>query len=116
MNASVFGRMAAPTCDDPAVFRNRRRFSDPVSPLNCDLHDAARMLAAAVEMVDGLGLEILSVDADRQRNRRILVNYSPLCAALEGVEYKRGPEWSHWTASRFGVEIRWCVPVAEVAA
>lgn len=116
MNAPVFGRMATPTCDDPAVFRNRRRFTDPCSELNSDLHDAARMLAAAVELVDGLGLEILTVEADRQRNRRILVKHSPLCAALEGVEYKRGAEWSHWTASHFGVEIRWCVPVAEVAA
>lgn len=116
MSEAVFSRISTPTCDDPAVFKSRRRFTDPCSELNCDLHDAARMLAATVEMVDGLGLEILTVEADRQRNRRILVAYSPQCAALEGVEYKRGPEWSHWSASRFGVEIRWCIPVREVAA
>ena len=40
-----------------------RRFSDPVSPLNDGIHDETRMLLSAVELVDKLGLKIISVDA-----------------------------------------------------
>lgn len=114
MNEAVFGRKATPVTADPAVFRSRR-FSDPVSDLNAEAWDNTRLLATAVEMVDGLGLHILSVEADRLRNRRILVEYTPECAALEGVEIHRTAEWSHWAANRFGVEIRWCLPAQEVA-
>lgn len=98
----------------PAVFRTRR-FSDPVSPLNETIHDTARALAQAVEMVDGLGLQIISVEAERSRNKRIHVAYSASCDALDGVETSRNAEWSHWTANRFGVEIRWCIPTQEAA-
>lgn len=98
----------------PGVFRSRR-FSDPVSPLNESIHDAARTLARAIEMVDGLGLQIISVEAERSRNRRIHVTYSAACDALDGVETRRNAEWSHWTANRFGVEIRWCIPSREAA-
>lgn len=114
MNESVFGRKADPVTADPAVFRSRR-FSDPVSDLNAETWDNTRLLTAAVEMVDGLGLRILSVEADRRRNRRIHVEYAPECAALEGVEVSRNAEWSHWTANRYGVEINWCLPAREVA-
>lgn len=100
--------------DTPAVF-TRRRFSDPVSDLNAAIHDRARLLASAVEMVDGLGLQILSVEADGSRNSRILVANSPECDALDGVEIMRAQGYSHWSASRFGVEIRWCVLVQEAA-
>lgn len=100
---------------DPATFMTRRRFSDPVSPLNDEIHDQARLLAAAVEAVDHLGIEIMAVEADRTRNKRIQVAYSPACDALGGVETARGPEWSHWTANRFGVEIVWCIHVGVAA-
>lgn len=94
----------------PAVFRPRR-FSDPVSPLNDELHETTQRLAHAVEMVDRLGIRIMAVEADRTRNRRIQVSYSPECNALEAVEVARDATWSHWCANRFGVEIRWCIPV-----
>lgn len=110
MTTAVFGRKAAPTRDDPAVFR-ARRFTDPVSDLNADVHDRARLLAQAVEMVDGLGLQILAVEADRTRNSRVMVMHARECDALEGVEVARQGGFSHWCATRFGVEIRWCIPV-----
>jgi hypothetical protein len=94
----------------PAAFRPRR-FSDPVSDLNADIHDQARMLSAAVEMVDKLGIRIIAVEADRARNRRIQVAYGPECHALDAIEVARDAAWSHWCANRFGVEIRWCIPV-----
>lgn len=97
--------------DCPPVF-HPRRFSDPVSPLNDSLIDQTRMLAAAVKLIDERGLRILSVDADRSRNKRVLVEYSRKeCDALEGVEVARQGGFSHWSANRFGVEIRWCIPV-----
>ena len=95
---------------DPAVFLKRRRFSDPVSQLNDEIHDQARLLAAAVEAVDRLGIEIIAVEADRTRNKRIQVSYSAECDTLGAVETARTPQCSHWTASRFGVEIVWCIP------
>lgn len=98
----------------PNVFR-QRRFSDPVSPLNESIHDAARALAQAVEMVDGLGLQIISIEAERSRNKRIHVTYSADCDALDGVETRCNADWSHWTANRFGVEIIWCIPTREAA-
>lgn len=88
-----------------------RRFSDPVSPLNDGIHDETRMLLSAVELVDKLGLKIISVDADRSRNKRILVSYSSECDALEGVEVARQNSASHWAATRYGVEIRWVIPM-----
>lgn len=96
--------------DTPAVFRPRR-FSDPVSQLNQDVHDTTRRLTQAIEMVDGLGIRIIAVEADRIRNRRIQVAHSRECNALDAVEISRDAVWSHWCANRFGVEIRWCVPV-----
>lgn len=98
----------------PAVFR-RRRFSDPVSSLNETIHDTTRALTQAITMVDGLGLRIISVEAERNRNKRIHVVYGPECAALDAVETSRNAEWSHWTANRFGVEIRWCIAAKKVA-
>ncbi len=95
---------------NPAVFRPRR-FTDPVSQLNDEIHDTTKRLAQAVEMVDRLGIRIIAVEADRARNRRIQVAYSPECQALDAVEVARDATWSHWCASRFGVEIRWVVPV-----
>lgn len=96
--------------DTHAVF-NRRRFSDPVSPLNDSIHDDTRLLAAAVELVDSLGLKIISVETNRWRNKRIHVAYSRACAELEGVETQRSEGFSHWTANRFGVEIVWLIPM-----
>lgn len=114
MSEAIFGRCAQPVTDDPAVFKPRR-FSDPVSPLNADVHDTARLLASAVEMLDGLGIQILAVEADRLRNKRIQVVYGPECERLGGVETARGNGFSHWTANRFGVEIVWCVQTGEAA-
>lgn len=96
--------------DTPVVFKNRR-FSDPVSPLNDDIHDETRRLITAIERVDGLGIQILTVEAERSRNKRILVAYSRECDALDGVEVARQQGHSHWCASRFGVEIRWAIPM-----
>lgn len=96
--------------DTPAVFRPRR-FSDQVSDLNCHVHDKTRLLAQTVEMVDRLGLQIMSVEADRSRNSVIHVMPTAECNALEGVEVARQNGYSHWCANRFGVEIRWCVPM-----
>jgi len=97
--------------DTPAVF-TRRRFSDPVSDLNATVHDKARLLAETVEMIDRLGLQIVSVEADNARNSRVLVIHDPeRCAALGGVEVGRTAGYSHWCATRFGVEIRWCIPM-----
>lgn len=89
-----------------AVF-HPRRFSDPVSDLNADMHDRARLLAQTVEMIDRLGIVIYSVEADRSRNSRVHVAYSRECDALGAIEYKRANGWSHWIANRFGVEIVW---------
>jgi hypothetical protein len=94
--------------DEPAVFRPRR-FSDPVSELNAHVYDKSRLLAQVVEMVDKLGLQILAVEADRTRNSRIMVMNAPECETLEGVEVARQGGFSHWAATRFGVEIRWCI-------
>jgi hypothetical protein len=99
----------------PPAINRPRRFSDPVSPLNCDIHDSARLLANAVELVDQLELEIISIEADNSRNQRILVVYSRACDALEGAETLRRAGWSHWVSNRFGVEIRWCFPTTEAA-
>lgn len=102
--------------DTPAVFRPRR-FSDPVSDLNADIHDRARLLASAVEMVDDLGLQIVSVEADHTRNSRVIViHHTERCAALGGVEVARSAGYSHWCANRFGVEIRWCILIQEQPA
>lgn len=105
---TIFGRKVAPTQADPAVFRPRR-FTDEVSPLNDEMHDQARLLLQAIAMVDRLGLQILSIDADRSRNKRILVSYCRQCDALEGVEIMRQAGASHWGATRYGVEIRWVI-------
>lgn len=94
----------------PAVF-HPRRFSDPVSPLNDGIHDETRMLLSAIALVDRHGLKIISVDADRARNKRILVSHSRECDALEGIEVARQNGASHWAANRYGVEIRWVIPM-----
>lgn len=104
----VFVRKDDLVNDIPPVYR-QHRFSDPVGPLNEEIHDATRMLLQAIALVDELGLQILSVDADRSRNKRILVRYCRQCDALEGVEVMRQGGVSHWAATRYGVEIRWCV-------
>lgn len=96
------------------TFQPRQR-PGQVSSLNADVHDKASLLAAAVEMVDGLGLQIISVEADASRNNRIQVVHSAACAALEGVEIHRQPGYSVWTANRFGVEIRWVAQHVEAA-
>lgn len=94
--------------NDPGVFRPRR-FSDEVSPLNDGIHDEARLLLSAIALIDKLGLKIIAVDADRSRNKRVLVEYCRACEALEGVEIMRAPDASHWAATRHGVEIRWVI-------
>jgi hypothetical protein len=101
--------------DTPAVFRPRR-FSDPVSDLNAAVHDKARLLAQTVEMIDKLGLRIVSVEADHVRNSRVIVSHAPECALLGGVEVARADGYSHWCANRFGVEIRWCILIQEQSA
>lgn len=104
----IFVSKADIEADHPPAF-HPRRFSDPVSDLNAHVYDKLRLLAQAVEMVDRLGLRILSVNADRTRNSRILVERSRECDALEGVEITRTAEYSHWCANRFDVEIVWCI-------
>ena len=113
MAAILQNNLMARDASAPDVFTHRR-LGDSVSPLNDELHDTTRLLAEAVRMIDQLGLKIISVDADRSRNKRVLVSYSRECDALEGVEYKRQGGYSHWCANRFGVEIQWCIP-AEAA-
>lgn len=108
MNEPVYVRKEDIENDRPPAFAHRR-FSDPVSPLNDEIHDTARLLLQAIKVVDDLGLQIICVEADRSRNRRILVTHAPACAALEGVEVVRDRYGSQWVANRFGVEIRWCV-------
>lgn len=110
LNEPVFVRKEDIDNDHPPVFRHHR-FGDAMSPLNADLHDSAAMLLTAIRMVDQLGITILSVDADQQRNKRIHVAYSRECDALEGVEVRRCAEWSVWCANRYGTEIRWCIPM-----
>ena len=102
--------------DMPAAF-TPRRFSDPVSDLNATLYDKARLLAATVETIDRLGLQIVSVEADRTRNSRVIVMHHPeRCAPLGGVEVARDAGYSHWCVNRFGVEIRWCILIQEQPA
>lgn len=91
------------------------RVYDPINPANCDIHDAARLLVAAVETLDRLGIRIVAVEADRLRNQRVVVEYSPACDKLGGVETASGPYWSHWTANRYGIEIRWVLLKGGVA-
>ncbi|MFH2082050.1 MAG: hypothetical protein ABIK08_11265 [Pseudomonadota bacterium] len=90
-----------------AVALRPHRFGDPVNPENGDIHDAARSLVAAVQTLDRLGIRIVSIEADRLRNQRVVVDYSRECDALGGVETVSGPYWSQWTANRYGIEIRW---------
>lgn len=90
-----------------ATLCRAHRFGDPLNPANCDIHDAARGLVAAVETLDRLGISIVSIEADRLRNQRVVVEYSKACDALGGVETVSGPYWSQWTANRYGIEIRW---------
>lgn len=105
-DAPCVTRSQIDTDDAPDVFR--RRFTDPVSALNDTVFDGARMLVKAVEMVDRLGLEIIAIDADRSRNKRVQVRYSRACDELEGAETSRQNGVIHWTANRYGVEIVWC--------
>lgn len=90
-----------------AVLCHPHRFGDPVNPVNCDMLDAARGLVLAVQMIDRLGIEIVSIATDRRRNQRVVVEYCAACDALGGVPFIRGPVWTQWTASRYGIEIRW---------
>lgn len=90
-----------------AVMCRPRRFGDPVSDMNAEVHDAARLLVAAVDTLDRLGIPVITVQADRRRNQRVMVEYCRACDALEGVEFRSGGEWSTWTANRYGIEIRW---------
>lgn len=98
-----------------AVACKPRRFGDPVSDSNCEIHDAARLLLAAVETLDRLGIEVVSVEADCRRNQRVLVEYCRACDALDGVAMMRGPVWTIWSANRYGIEIRWMRETKEVA-
>jgi hypothetical protein len=90
-----------------AVALRARRLDDPMNPENCDIHDAARGLVVAVQTLDRLGIRIVAVEADRLRNQRVVVDYSPACDQLGGMETVCGPYWSQWTAKRYGIEIRW---------
>lgn len=90
-----------------AVLCRPHRFGDPMNPGNNDIHDAARGLVAAVAVLDRLGIAVVSVEADRLRNQRVVVEYSKACDALDGVEIVSGPYWSQMTAHRYGIEIRW---------
>lgn len=92
-----------------------RRFTDSISDLNADVYDSARLLARAVELVDHLGLHIIAVEADRSRNQRLQVTYSPACDQLDGAQTACHNGYCHWTANKFGVEIRWCLPIGEAA-
>lgn len=86
------------------------RFGDPINPANCDIHDAARGLLVAVATLDRLGIVVLSVETDRLRNQRVLVEYCKACDTLGGVECQRFRGLSTWTANRYGIEIRWMRP------
>lgn len=98
-----------------AVLCKPHRFSDPVSDSNCEIHDTARGLVAAVAKLDQMGIEIISIEGDRRRNQRVEVAYSKACDALDGAEFIHGAVWSFWTANRYGIEIRWVRPTREVA-
>lgn len=93
-----------------AVGCKPRRFGDPVSDSNCEIHDAARLLLAAVETLDRLGIEVVSVEADCRRNQRVLVEYCRACDALDGVACMTNPDFTMWTANLHGIEIRWMRP------
>lgn len=88
-----------------------RRLADPVSALNHDVYDQTTLLANAVRLVDHLGVEILSVEAQPYpRNNLILVrDHGQIMATLfpEAVEQRRNASYTVYVASRFGVEIRW---------
>lgn len=98
-----------------AVLCRPHRFDDPISPPNVDIFDTARGLVQAVALLDRLGIEVVTVQADRRRNQRVMVEYCRACDKLEGVECQRSAEWSTWTANRYGIEIRWMRPAIEVA-
>lgn len=87
-----------------------RRFGDAVSDANADVHDAARLLVEAVDTLDRLGLAVITVQADRHRNKRVMVMYSPACDALDGVACMTNPDFTMWTANLHGIEIRWMRP------
>lgn len=80
-----------------------------VAPRNQAVHEAAGQLPAAIERLDRMGLEITSVEADRRRNRRVLVSHGDACAQLDGALVSRGPGWEVWGANLDGVEVRWLV-------
>jgi hypothetical protein len=84
-----------------------RRLGDAVSEINADVHDAARLLVAAVDVLDRLGIPVVTVQADRRRNQRVIVEHCQACDQLGGVEVMRCPDFTLWTANRFGIEIRW---------
>lgn len=90
-----------------AVLCRPHRFGDPISPPNTDIHDAARLLVSAVSTLDRLGFDVVSIEADRRRNQRVVVEYCKACDALDGIAFIRGPVWTQWTANRYGIEIRW---------
>lgn len=90
-----------------AVACRPRRLGDPMNPVNEDIHDAARGLVVAVGLVDQMGIEVIRIEADRRRNQRVFVAYSPACDRLGGVMTSSSPDYSLWTANRFGIEIRW---------
>ena len=98
-----------------AVLPRPHRFDDPISAPNIDIYDTARGLVQAVALIDRLGIEVVTIQADRRRNQRVMVSYNRACDALEGVECQRTADWSIWTASRYGIEIRWLRPACEVA-
>lgn len=84
-----------------------RRFGDSISPVNADIHDSTRLLVEAVDTLDRLGLSVITVQADRRRNKRVMVEYSPACDALDGVACMSNPAFTTWSANRYGIEIRW---------
>jgi hypothetical protein len=98
-----------------AVACRAHRFSDPISEMNGDIRDAARGLVTAVAMLDQMGIAVVSIEADRRRNQRVMVEYSRDCDALNGVPFILGPVWTTWTASRYGIEIRWMLPTESEA-
>ena len=84
-----------------------RRSGDGLSPANAEIHDSPRLLVEAVDTLDRLGLSVITVQADRRRNKRVMVEYSPACDALDGVACMSNPAFTTWSANRYGIEIRW---------
>lgn len=87
-----------------------RRFGDPVSGVNLDIHDSIGLLQAAIRLLDHHEMVILWAEAvAAPRNNRVQIVWSPAVDKLfpEAVPVNRGLDYTVFVTSRFGVEVRW---------